>query len=90
MNGLKNAIVQRQENFEVDQSYDVFSNYFSDLSKEEAMKLLFSYQFNRDLKEIDETISQLKQSEVSRSRERSYSPSDRNRNKRRRSRTRRY
>lgn len=90
MNGLKNALIQRQENFEVDQSYDVFSNYFSELSKEQAMKLLFSYQFNRDLKEIDETISQLKQSEVSRSRKQNYSASDRSRNKRRRSRTRRY
>ncbi len=59
MEALKNAIVQRKQGFLVDDTFETFSSFFSDLSKEEAIKLLFSYQFNSGFKNIDEVIDHL-------------------------------
>ena len=57
MEGLKKAIEERGNDFRVDSTFQSFSNYFSELSKEEVLKLLFSYQYNRDFRYIDENLN---------------------------------
>lgn len=61
MNATKDAIVERGQEFSVDESYEEFSEYFESLSKEEMAKLLFSYHYKKDLRVIDESIDVLKQ-----------------------------
>ncbi|MBT3236494.1 MAG: DEAD/DEAH box helicase [Bdellovibrionales bacterium] len=79
MDGLKVAIVDRDHAFNIDDSFEHFAHYMQDLSKEQMMKLLFSYHFNTQIRRIDESnIEVVKNS--------SNKKSSGNRNGRRRSR----
>jgi ATP-dependent RNA helicase DeaD len=64
MHGLKQAIEEKGNDFKVDDSYQYFREYMKDMSKEEIMKLMFSYQFKNDLRSIDESLENLKNSLV--------------------------
>jgi ATP-dependent RNA helicase DeaD len=55
MDGLKVAIVDRDQAFNIDDSFEHFVHYMQDLSKEQMMKLLFSYHFNSKIRQIDES-----------------------------------
>lgn len=64
MHGLKEAIETKGEQFQIDESYRFFREYMKDMSKEDMMKLIFSYQFKNDLRSIDESLENLKNSMV--------------------------
>jgi hypothetical protein len=81
MQALKSAIQEKQDQFNVDDSYSLFQEYFEGLSKDQVMKLLFSYNFNSEFRQIDDTLSNLKES--------SFVPLKDKNNRRRRTRSRR-
>lgn len=81
MQALKSAIQEKQDKFNVDDSYGLFQEYFEGLSKDQVMKLLFSYNFNSEFRQIDDTLSNLKES--------SFVPLKDKNNRRRRTRSRR-
>ncbi len=56
MEGIKSALVTRKEEFSLDKNYSYFKSYFEDLSKEQALKLLFSYYFKKDMRQIEEGL----------------------------------
>jgi ATP-dependent RNA helicase DeaD len=55
MDKIKIAITDKQDDFKVDPTFEFFENYFSDLSKEQILKVLFSYRFNKEIRQIDES-----------------------------------
>lgn len=55
MDALKVVVADRQETFKIDQSFQYFQDYFEDLSKEQILKLLFSYRFNKEIRQIDDS-----------------------------------
>lgn len=66
MSSLKKALLERKESFSIDQSFDLFNEFLSDMSREEIIKLMFSFQFNKNLKAIDEAIFNFSNSVISR------------------------
>ncbi len=62
MTKLKKALLEMKNDFNLDQSFDLFNDFLEELSREEIIKLMFSYQFNKDLKEIDDVVLQYKNS----------------------------
>lgn len=62
MTKLKNALVEMKTDFKLDQNFGLFNDFLKELSREEIIKLMFSYQFNKDLKEIDDVVPQYKNS----------------------------
>lgn len=62
MINLKKAIIERGDDFKVDDSYYHYREFLKDMSKEDVLKLLFTYQFNSDFRSIDETLENLKNS----------------------------
>ncbi len=56
MEKLKVAIQNLENEFNVDDSFGIFENFFSDLSKEEILKVLFSSRFNKEFRLIDEGL----------------------------------
>ncbi len=62
MQGIKKALIERGKNFSVDESFEIFNSYFTDMSKQDIVKLLFAYHFSNDLKAIDDSIETLKNS----------------------------
>ncbi|MEC7275876.1 MAG: DEAD/DEAH box helicase [Bdellovibrionota bacterium] len=57
MTSLKNAILERGEAFKTDMSFDLFEEYFSDLSKEDLLKLFFSTQFNKEFRMLEQALT---------------------------------
>ena len=55
MDGLKAAIVDKENAFKIDETFALFQNYFQELSREQIMQLMFSYSFNRELRNIDDS-----------------------------------
>ena len=55
MDKIKAAIVDTERAFQIDETYSYFETYFNDLSKEDILKLLFSYRFNREIRQIDDS-----------------------------------
>ncbi len=66
MTNLKKALLERKDDFDIDQSFELFNEFLVDMNREEIVKLMFSYQFNKDLKEIDEAVLNFKSSVISR------------------------
>ena len=66
MHRLKKTISERGSDFHIDDSFEVFSKYLMDMSKEDIIKLLFSYSFDREFRSIDESLENLKNSMLSR------------------------
>jgi ATP-dependent RNA helicase DeaD len=56
MNSLRDAVTNTEEDFILDASYEEFENYFSELDKDQTLKLLFSYRFNRELRMLEEGL----------------------------------
>lgn len=56
MENIKNAILSKEDSFALDPSFVYFQSYFSDLTKEQALKLLFTYRFNQEIRHIDESV----------------------------------
>ncbi len=56
MNALRVAVVDKEGAFQIDSTYKYFENYFKDLSKEQILKLLFSYRFNKEIRQLDDTV----------------------------------
>ena len=50
---LKSKMVQKGDNFEVDRTYKHFKSSLVSLSKEEVLKLVFTWTFHKTLREID-------------------------------------
>ena len=91
MSSFKKTLLDRKDDFSIDQSFDLFNEFLIDMNREEIIKLMFSYQFNKDLKEIDEAVLNFKSSVVSRdNNRRSNFKTSGKRQKRGRNRTRRY
>jgi ATP-dependent RNA helicase DeaD len=55
MDKIKAAIVDTERAFQIDETFSYFETYFSDLSKDDILKLLFSYRFNREIRQIDDS-----------------------------------
>ncbi len=54
MDTLKEVLTLKQEEFKTDQSFEIYENYFQDLTKEQALKLLFSHRFAKELKRVEQ------------------------------------
>lgn len=50
---LKSTIVERGEEFKVDESFEVFKELCKDLKKEDILKLMFTWKFNKELRRLD-------------------------------------
>lgn len=62
MEKLKTAIKEKGKEFKVDGSFQGFKEYLGELSKEQILKLLFSYNLASELRLIDESLENLKSS----------------------------
>ena len=56
MEKLKEAVQALETQFNVDDSFGIYADFFSDLSKEEILKVLFSSRFNREFRLIEEGL----------------------------------
>lgn len=57
MDGLKTALMDRGEDFKTDESFAIFEEYFSELSKEDLLKLFFSNHFNKEFRMLEEALN---------------------------------
>lgn len=57
LDGIKEALEAKKEDFVLDESYSYFRDYLQDLSKEEILKILFSYHFKKDMRQIEEGLN---------------------------------
>lgn len=57
---LRNAIVEKGQDFRIDDSFEHFKGELGNLSEDEVLKLLFSHIFNGDFRSIDESLENLK------------------------------
>ncbi|MBL6991282.1 MAG: DEAD/DEAH box helicase [Bacteriovoracaceae bacterium] len=55
MDALKVALVDKEEAFAIDPAFKYFQSYFQDLSKEQILKLLFSYRFNKEIRQLNDS-----------------------------------
>lgn len=62
MDGIKEAITTKGKDFAIDDSYELFQEYFQAFSKEEVSKILFSHFYKKDLRSIDESLESLERS----------------------------
>lgn len=60
MNGIKSAIIEKGEEFLLDESFQDFWDYFDGMSRTDLMKIFFSYNFKKDLRAMDESMASLK------------------------------
>ncbi len=56
MNSLREAVTDPDKEFILDDSFKEFNEYFSELDKDQILKLLFSYRFNRELRMLEEGL----------------------------------
>lgn len=60
MDSLKEAIISKGDDFDVDEIFSDFEDYFEGLSRNQVLKLVFSHLFNSEFRSIDETSRNLK------------------------------
>ncbi|MDA8792032.1 DEAD/DEAH box helicase [Bacteriovoracaceae bacterium] len=53
---IKESLLKKGEDFDVDKTFPHFSEFLKDLSKDEVMKLLFTFYFNPEFRRIDENL----------------------------------
>jgi ATP-dependent RNA helicase DeaD len=53
----KEAILKKGSDFTVDESFASFENYLKDLTKDQMMKLFFSYHFGQEIKQIEDELN---------------------------------
>ncbi|HLE11755.1 MAG: hypothetical protein A2504_15345 [Bdellovibrionales bacterium RIFOXYD12_FULL_39_22] len=61
MESLKQAIMEKKDSFKIDESFTIFKEHLDGLSADDVLKLMFSWKFNFDLRQID-NIGELGQS----------------------------
>jgi ATP-dependent RNA helicase DeaD len=54
MSNIANILFEKGHDFKLDQNFDLFQDGFGPLDKEDVLKVLFTYAFNKDLKRLDE------------------------------------
>lgn len=54
MEGILTSVQEKGEAFKLDAAYEVFAQFFQDLTKEELQKVIFTYMFNRDLMRLND------------------------------------
>ncbi len=79
MSRLKDVLIDKGEDFKVDDSFGLYDDFLQELSKEDIIKLMFSYQLNKDLKQIEEAVSKVSTSQFApkvsrRKKTRNYGP----------------
>ncbi|MEK6624888.1 MAG: helicase C-terminal domain-containing protein, partial [Bdellovibrionota bacterium] len=52
MGPIFTALQDKKGDFKTDETFDLFKTYFEHLSKEEALKILFTWTFNKELKRL--------------------------------------
>ncbi len=57
MAGLKAAIIERGTAFKTDESYEIFTDFFDDFTKEDILKLFFSNQFNKEFRMLEQALT---------------------------------
>lgn len=73
MQAIKKVVQEKGENFDLDSSFEIFSDFFSSTSKDEIEKIMFTFMFNRDLIRLDE-MGDIKVETTRRNRPRHYGP----------------
>ncbi len=53
MSALKVAILEKKDGFKIDDSFSIFKENFEGLSSDEILKLMFTWKFNSELRQID-------------------------------------
>lgn len=61
MEGLKNAVTEKGDEFDIDATYELFREELKDLSKEQVLKILFSHLYHREFRLLEESL-QIKKS----------------------------
>jgi ATP-dependent RNA helicase DeaD len=61
MEGLKNAVIEKEEDFDIDATYEYFREELKDCSKEQVLKILFSHLYHKDFRLLQDSL-QIKKS----------------------------
>ncbi len=72
INGVITAVSTKGDNFKVDNTYEIFEKSFENLSKDEILKTMFTWSFNKSMRKLDD-IGDLNHTTASRSTTRSKS-----------------
>jgi ATP-dependent RNA helicase DeaD len=54
MSTVVEAVIEKGENFKVDDTFESFKNQFKGMNQDEILKVLFTWQFNKTLRRYDE------------------------------------
>jgi ATP-dependent RNA helicase DeaD len=54
MSNIANVLFEKGHDFKLDKNFELFQEGFGPLPKEDVLKVLFTYAFNKDLKRLDE------------------------------------
>lgn len=66
MDRMKSILLEEDRDFSIDEKFEQFEEYFQDLSKEDALKLLFAFLFNKEFRLIDEMLQNFKSAKMDR------------------------
>ncbi len=56
---IRDAIVEKQEDFQVDEQFEAFDNFFEGLSREQLLKLMFVHGVQKSLRAADEVANSM-------------------------------
>ncbi|MBD64834.1 MAG: hypothetical protein CME62_06485 [Halobacteriovoraceae bacterium] len=56
MQKIKTAVVQKGDDFDIDESFHQYAEYFENLNKEEVLKLMFTMQLNQDMRQLTDSF----------------------------------
>lgn len=88
MNPITESVTTKSDDYVVDSSFSLYTDYFKNISKEEMEKIMFTYMFNRELRRLNDqgelsavTPKRIGYSRRRRSDQRNFDTRDRRRNK---------
>lgn len=56
LDGLKNAVCERGDEFDIDATYDLFRENLKDCSKEQVLKIMFSHLYHREFRLLQDAL----------------------------------
>lgn len=79
MSGLKESVLGKNGEFKIDDTFSSFSEFFEDADKDEILKIMFSWKFNREFRRYDDLGSLDESSNKKSSPGKSFEPSNQRR-----------
>lgn len=66
MDRMKSILMEADREFNLDEKFEQFEHYFDELSKEDALKLLFGFLFNKEFRIIDDMLQSFQTAKMDR------------------------